>query len=65
MKSNEALIYAEIPSKVCSGVRIDDGNKKLAEVLKGWMIKKDSVTKSKIVVWIEGNWLLRFYFLPT
>jgi hypothetical protein len=28
VKSNEALSYAEIPSKVCSGVRIDDGNKK-------------------------------------
>jgi hypothetical protein len=64
VKLNEALSYAEIPSKVCSGVKIDDGNKKLAEEIKGWMIK-DWVTKSKIVVWFEGNWLLRFCFLPT
>jgi hypothetical protein len=40
VKSNEAISYAEIPSKFCSGVRIDDGNKKLAEEIKGWMIKR-------------------------
>jgi hypothetical protein len=40
VKSNEALSYAETPSKVCSGVRIADCNKKLAEEIKGWMIKR-------------------------
>ena len=40
MKLNEALSYAEIPSKVCSGVEVDDGNKKMAEEIKGWMIKR-------------------------
>ena len=40
VKSDEALSYAEIPRKVCSGVRIDDGNKKLVEEVNGWMIKK-------------------------
>jgi hypothetical protein len=28
LKSNEAISYAEIPSKLSSGVRIEDGNKK-------------------------------------
>jgi hypothetical protein len=28
VKTNEALSYAEISSKVCSGVKIDYGNKK-------------------------------------
>jgi hypothetical protein len=40
VKSNEALSYAEISSKVCSGVRIDAGNKKLAEEINGGMIKR-------------------------
>tara|TARA_B110000914_G_C15481596_1_gene455950 strand:+ start:93 stop:248 length:156 start_codon:yes stop_codon:yes gene_type:complete len=40
VKSNEAISYAEIPGKVFSGVRIDDGNKILAEEIKGWMIKR-------------------------
>ena len=40
MKSNESISYAEIPSKVCSGVSIDDGNKKLVEEITGWMIKR-------------------------
>jgi hypothetical protein len=40
VKSNEALIYEETSSKVFSGVRSDDGNKKLAEEIKGWMIKR-------------------------
>jgi hypothetical protein len=40
VKSNEALSYAEISSKVISGVGIDDGNKKLAEEIKEWMIKR-------------------------
>jgi hypothetical protein len=34
MKSNEAISYKELPSKVSFGVRIDDGNKKLAEEVK-------------------------------
>jgi hypothetical protein len=40
VKSDEALSYAEILRKVCSGVRIDDSNKKLAEEIKRWMIKR-------------------------
>jgi hypothetical protein len=35
VKSNEAISYAEISSKVCSGVLIDDGNKKMAKEIKG------------------------------
>ena len=40
MKSNEAISYAEIYSKVFSGVKIYDVNKKLAEETKRWMIKR-------------------------
>jgi hypothetical protein len=40
VKSNEPKSYAEIPSKVCSGVSIDDDNKKLIDESTGWVIKR-------------------------
>lgn len=39
-ESSEAISYAELASKICSGVQIDDDIKKLAEEIKGWMIKR-------------------------
>ena len=39
-ESSEAINYAELASRICSGVQIDDDIKKLAEEIKGWMIKR-------------------------
>lgn len=39
-ETSEAISYAELASKICSGVQIDDDIKKLAEEIKGWMIKR-------------------------
>ena len=39
-ESSEAINYAELASRICSGVQIDDEVKKLAEEIKEWMIKR-------------------------
>lgn len=39
-ESSEAINYAELASKICSGIHIDDDIKKLAEEIKEWMIKR-------------------------
>jgi tetratricopeptide (TPR) repeat protein len=39
-ETSEAINYAELASRICSGVQIDDEIKKLAEEIKEWMIKR-------------------------
>lgn len=39
-ESSEAMSYAELASKICSGPQIEEGIKQLADEIKEWMIKK-------------------------
>jgi tetratricopeptide (TPR) repeat protein len=39
-ESSEAINYAELASRICSGVQIDDDIKNLGQEIKEWMIKR-------------------------